>query len=45
MITTYDPTHVGEKKSSVYIYDINKMTLEIAMPHSVAEAVDLHIGI
>jgi len=45
MITTYDPNYAGEKKSSVYIYDINRMTLEVAMPHSVAEAVDLHIGI
>jgi len=45
MIVTFDPNYAGEKKSSVYIYDLNSMSLEISMPNVVEEAVDIHIGI
>lgn len=45
ILATYDEQFVGEKKSSVYVYDINTMNLEIVDKNVAEEVVDVHAGI
>ncbi|MVZ61775.1 PKD-like family lipoprotein [Sphingobacterium humi] len=44
MVATYDPSFAGAKKGSVYIFNEATMQLEQALPHSVEEVVDIHVG-
>ncbi|MFZ4263189.1 PKD-like family lipoprotein [Sphingobacterium sp. HJSM2_6] len=45
IVATYDEQFVGEKKSSVYVYDINTKDLEIQDKHVAEEVVDVFAGI